>query len=75
MLAGRALLELGPELSSLIVVSAHEGPAEAIAELRARGLPVRWLRVAEGQPMQARPGERDVTVAASAVDGGDLVTA
>ncbi len=69
-----ALVALGPELSSLVVVSAHAGPADAVTELRARGLPVRWLRVVEGDA-GSRSGDRDVTVTAAAVDAGELVTA
>lgn len=73
--SSRALEELGPELSSLVVVSAHDGPGKTIGELRARGLPVRWLRVVQRLDEAQPAGSLDVTIAAATIDAGEVVAA
>lgn len=70
---GRAIEALGPELSSLVVISAHDGPAKAIRELRARGLPVRWLRVVDRLDQPHTRDGLDVIIPASTIDRGELV--
>ncbi len=70
-----ALETVAPELSSLVVVSAHDGPRAAIERLRSRGLPIRWLRVVEEEGSAQAVDPARVLVAAGTIDRGEVVTA
>lgn len=71
--ARTAIETLGPELSSLVVISAHDGPAKAVRDLRSRGLPVRWLRVVESLDEPTTRDGLDVTILARTIDAGELL--
>ncbi len=70
-----ALDALAPELSTLVIVSAHDGPSAAVDRLRARGLPVHWLRVVATDEVSLPSSVRHVRVDHGVIDRGEAVAA
>ncbi len=76
-LSAHALEEVAPTLSALVLITASDALAPTVETLRARGLPVRWLRVVDGAGEASASAEdpRELRVSSRTIDRGEAIAA